>query len=259
MEPGREAAHGDVVSLLASKDAEIAALAARVSELEGLVAALHAQLGRDSANSGKPPSSDSPFTKKPAAKRSVRTRSGRPQGKQPGAPSATLRLIDDPDDTITHTPPVCAGCGAGLADAAVFGVCRRQVVDVPPAPPRPYVTEHRVQSRTCAACGTVTEASAPAVASGRVQYGPGVKARAAWLTCGHFLPVRRARGVLQCAAGVHGVARVGRRAACPGRPTARDPVPAACAGLIAASPVAHADETTARAAGAADLPARGAW
>ena len=88
MGPGREAAHGDVVSLLAAKDVENAALrgeiaavrnenaalAARVSELEGRVAALHAQLGRDSANSGKPTSSDSPFTKKPAAKRSVRTR-----------------------------------------------------------------------------------------------------------------------------------------------------------------------------------------
>ena len=80
MRSGREAAHDDVVSLLAAKDAEIAALAARVTELEGLVAALQAQLGRDSANSGKPPSSDSPFTKKPAAKRSVRTRSGKPQG-----------------------------------------------------------------------------------------------------------------------------------------------------------------------------------
>ena len=82
MEAGREA-HDDVVSLLAAKDAENAALRgeiaavrnenaallARVSELEGLVAALQAQLGRDSANSGKPPSSDSPFTKKPAAKR----------------------------------------------------------------------------------------------------------------------------------------------------------------------------------------------
>jgi len=215
MEPGREAAHGDVVSLLAAKDAEIAALRseiaavrnenaallARVTELEGLVAALQAQLGRDSANSGKPPSSDSPFTKKPAAKRSVRTRSGKPRGKQPGAPSATLRLIDDPDDTITHTPPVCAGCGDDLADAEVFGVCRRQVFDVPPPPPRPYVTEHRVQSRTCGGCGTVTEATAPAVASGRVQYGPGVKARAAWLTCAHFLPVRRARRVLNALLG----------------------------------------------------------
>ena len=76
--PVREAAHGDVASLLAAKDAENAALRAentallaRLTELEGLVAALQAQLGRDSSNSGKPPSSDSPFTKKPAAKRSV--------------------------------------------------------------------------------------------------------------------------------------------------------------------------------------------
>ena len=44
-------------------------------------------------------------------------------------------------------------------DAEVFGVCRRQVFDVPPPPPRPYVTEHRVQSRTCGGCGTVTEAT----------------------------------------------------------------------------------------------------
>src|SRR3979490_2709940 len=139
MGSGREAAHDDVVSLLAAKDAEIAAvrgentaLLARVRELEGLVAALHAQLGRDSSNSGKPPSSDSPFTKKPAAKRSMRTRSGKPRGRQPGAPGATLRLIDHPDDTITHTPPVCAGCGDGLADAEVFGVCGHQGVDLPP-------------------------------------------------------------------------------------------------------------------------------
>src|SRR5437588_468937 len=75
---------------------ENAALRTRLTELEGLVAALHAQLGRDSSNSGKPPSSDSPFTKKPAPKRSSRTRSGKPHGKQPGAPSATLRLTDHP-------------------------------------------------------------------------------------------------------------------------------------------------------------------
>ena len=150
MGSGREA-HEDVVSLLAAKDAEIAALVARVRELEGLVAALHAQLGRDSSNSGKPPSSDSPFTKKPAAKRSVRTRSGKPQGKQPGAPSATLRLIDDPDDTITHIPPVCAGCGDGLADAEVFGVCRHQVVDLPPpvgAENRVTTSDQRVRGQT---------------------------------------------------------------------------------------------------------------
>jgi transposase len=250
MEPGPEAAHEDVVSLLAAKDAQIAMLLARVTELEGLVAALHAQLGRDSSNSGKPPSSDSPFVKKPAPKRSSRTRSGKSQGKQPGAPSATLRLIDDPDDTITHTPPLCAGCGQDLAGAEMFGVCRHQVFDVPPPPPRPYVTEHRAVAKTCGWCGTTTEATVPGVASGRVQYGPGVRARAAWLTCAHFLPVRRARRVLNALLGftVSDGWVAGLRAQAARLLTDRF-LPHVRA-LIAAAPVAHADETTARAASA---------
>ena len=69
MESGREAAHDEVVSLLAIKDAEIAALAARVTELEGLVAALQARLGRDSSNSGNHRRSDSPFAQSPARQR----------------------------------------------------------------------------------------------------------------------------------------------------------------------------------------------
>jgi hypothetical protein len=116
MGSGPYAVGDDVASLLAAKDAHIAAqagentaLLARLTKLEGLVAALQAQLGRDSTNSGKPPSSDSPFTKKPAPRRSMRIRSGKAQGKQPGASGATLGLVEDPDDTITHTPAVCAG------------------------------------------------------------------------------------------------------------------------------------------------------
>lgn len=254
MGSGPEATREGIASLLAAKDAENTALRdenaillARLTELEGLVAALYAQLGRDSSNSGRPPSSDSPFVKKPAPKRSMRTRSGKSQGKQPGASSATLRLVDDPDDTITYTPPVCVGCGDSLADAAVFGVCRHQVFDVPPPPPRPYVTEHRAVAKTCSGCGSTTEATVPGVASGRVQYGPGVKARAAWLTCAHFLPVRRARRVLNALLGFTvsdgWVAGLRAQAA---RLLEERFLPHVRA-LIAAASVAHADETTARA------------
>jgi transposase len=262
MESSAGAAHDEESWLPDAKDTENRALRdqnmalrqentillARLTELESVVAALQAQLGRDSSNSGKPPSWDSPFTKKPAAKRSMRTRSGKPQGKQPGASSATLRLVDDPDDTITYTPPMCAGCGKDLADAEIFGVCRHQVFDVPPTPPRRYVTEHQAVAKTCSGCGITTEAPVPGVVVGRVQYGPGVKARAAWLTCAHFLPVRRARRVLNALLGftVSDGWVAGLRAQAAWLleqrfvPQVRE--------LIAGAPVAHADETTARAA-----------
>jgi transposase len=73
--------------------------------------------------------------------------------------------------------------------------------DVPPEPPRPHVTEHQMVAKTCAGCGSTTEAAAGDGAAGRVQYGPGITARAAWLTCAHFLPVRRARLVLNALLG----------------------------------------------------------
>ena len=67
---------------------------------------------------------------------------------------------------------------------------------------RPHVVEHRVVARTCGACGTTTEGPTGGVPAGRVQYGPGVGARAAWLTSAHFLPVRRARSVLNALCGL---------------------------------------------------------
>ena len=77
---------------------QVAALAAQVEELQRL-------LGKDSSNSSRPPSSDSPYKKKPKD-RSLRGRSGRKPGKQPGAQSSTLKQADSPDDTVECGPPV---------------------------------------------------------------------------------------------------------------------------------------------------------
>jgi transposase len=250
VESGAELTRDELLVLLAARDAEIAARDVRLAELWARIEHLEALLRKDSSNSGKPPSSDSPFEKKPAAKRSSRARSGRRPGKQPGGGSSTLRQVAEPDVVVLCPPSCCAGCGNALADAAVFAMNRHQVVDVP-EPPKPHVTEYQVQSRACAGCGTVTEGRSPAGAGGRVQYGPGVKARAAWLTCGQFLPVRRAARVLGALLGVHVStgfaasvrAQAARLLEAPGGflDRVRD--------LIRGAPVAHADETTARAEG----------
>jgi len=171
---------------LTERDRQVADLADRVSQLER-------KAGRDSSTSGKPPSSDSPYTKarKKPRDRSLRTKTGRKPGKQPGTGSSTLEQVPDPDERVLCPPECCRGCGAGLAGAPVVGVNARQVFDPPPPPPRPRVTEYQVQARRCGGCGTVTEGTAPAGAAGRAQYGPRAHAHAADLVCGNHIPVAR--------------------------------------------------------------------
>jgi transposase len=136
---------------------------------------LKARLGQDSSNSSKPPSSDG--LSKPAPK-SLRTRSGRRPGGQPGHEGRTLRQVGDPHVRIVHEPVGCGGCGHDLGAAPVAGVAVRQVFDLPDIGVR--VTEHRLVSRRCG-CGQVTSGRAPDGVDAPVQYGPGAQAAAVYL------------------------------------------------------------------------------
>ena len=99
---------------------QIAALVARVQELE-------ARLAKDSHNSGKPPSSDGLARKT----KSLRKKSGKKPGGQLGHRGETLRLVAVPDVVEEHRPQVCSACQAPLdAQAPVVLRERRQVQDV---------------------------------------------------------------------------------------------------------------------------------
>lgn len=241
-----EAANAWLRELLAVKDAELAAARQQIVALGERVAELERRLGRDSSTSSRPPSSDSPFARKPRD-RSLRGRSGRRPGKQPGARSAALRLSPRPDLTVVCAPEACSGCGAGLAGAPVAGVQRRQVVEVAPAPP-PVVTEYQVQARACRACGAVTAGAAPEGVTGRVQYGPRAHAVVAALACGHHVPIARAARLAGELAGLSvsagWAAGVRRKAA-----ARLGPFTDHVRGLLRQAGVLYADETPARAAG----------
>src|SRR6266545_2076096 len=234
---------------LAARDALIAGLRSQVAVLGDRVAQLERQAGRDSSNSNRPPSSDSPYAKKPrtVTGRSLGGRSGRRPGKQPGEPGVTLAQVGDPDRIVVCAPDRCAGCGHELGDTPVAGEHKRQVLEAPP-PLRPVVTEYRVQARVCLVCGVTSVGQAPGFASGRAQSGPGVHAHAANLTVANHVPVGRAAGLLGARLGVGG--SVGLVAGVRGRAAGLlEPFMARVGALLGQAGVLGVDETPGRAAG----------
>jgi hypothetical protein len=162
---GSQPSYEELASLVVELRGALGAALARIADLE-------AQLKQNSKNSSKPPSSDSPFVK-PAPK-SLRGRSGRKPGGQPGHEGRTLMQVQRPDQMIRHEPKHCGGCGAGLTTKAVrVGMDVRQVFDIPKIAVR--VVEHRVISRRCG-CGVTTAATAPEGIAAPASYGPNVAA-----------------------------------------------------------------------------------
>ena len=242
-------------------------LSAQVVELERIVreqgdeiAELKRRSLADSSNSSRPPSSDAPWSKKPARKRSSRTRSGRKPGKQPGASSSSRSLLEGVDDTVEIQPDRCQRCDTSLAGAEESGRQRRQVVDVRPAPP-PRVTEYQRVSKVCPCCGAVTtpgwddeavlveHADTVAAPGSPVRIGPETVARAALLTCAHYLPVGRARDLLEALTAID--VSTGFLAGIRGRAARRleKKFLGHMQKLLVSAPLLHADETPGRAAG----------
>lgn len=181
---GFEATFALVESLLH----EIDALSSRVQQLED-------RLAKNSRNSSKPPSSDSPVKPKP---KSLRQRSSKKPGGQKGHPGRTLSLVENPRHIVVHSPEECEGCGESLSEVTTSGYYeRRQVVDTPPRLTL-EVTEHRAQRKSCPGCGWTTEAPFPEEASARVvSYGPGIKALMVYLMKYQLLPYERASGLIR--------------------------------------------------------------
>jgi transposase len=250
----------ELLALVSAQAKTIEVLTARLDAVVAENVELRRRLAADSSNSSRPPSSDAPWEKKPAKKRSSRGRSGRKPGKQPGSSSSSRSLIDDPDETVVIEPHCCRGCACSLDDAAETGRERRQVVDASPVPP-PEVTEYQRVSKVCPGCGTVTTPGWDEVDAGDprrdvvagpgspVRIGPETLARAALLTCGHFLPVGRSRQLLQALAGID--VSTGLLAGIRGRAARKleKQFLAHVRNLLASAPVLHADETGGRAAG----------
>lgn len=185
-ELGPDAVVSLVQALVGKFETQVQALNERVRELE-------IRLAKDSRNSHKPPSSDEPTFRRKAPK-SLRKRSGKKPGGQPGHTGCTRLQVEKPNAVHPHVPLNCAQCGDDLQGVDARLVQRRQVVDLPPL--RLHVHEHQVHDRQCPGCGHTTRAAFPAGVDEPVQYGPAVLGLGVYLQAFQLIPYGRAAGLI---------------------------------------------------------------
>jgi transposase len=125
-----EMSRDELITLVAQRDARIAAMAGQLSELieanevlADKLARLEHLLSRNSKNSSSPPSKDDDPGKTPPQ---VSKRRGggpvRSRGKQPGAAGANLAWTESPDERSDRFPEGRCECGHDLAGASDLGV-----------------------------------------------------------------------------------------------------------------------------------------
>lgn len=215
-------------------------LKTKLEELEAENAELKRRLGLNSRNSSQPPSADGLDRPPP---RSMRGKSGRRPGKQPGSPGAGLVQVADPDLRVRHFPSSCGGCSRRLNRSRQVGdPVRRQVFDLPEM--KVVVTEHLLHALACG-CGRVTRADAPVGVSAPAVYGPVVTSFAAYLSVQHHIPVARITEVLADIAGIE-VSSGWVTEACKRAEQAVAGANEAIKNAIAGAGVAHFDESVTR-------------
>lgn len=140
---------------------------------------------KNSGNSHIPPSVD---LGKPKRNQSLREKSGKKAGGQPGHQGSTLAFSDTPDEIIVHAPQYCHHCGDDLTNIPAIALSKRQVIDIP----KPVVicTEHRTFSKTCS-CGHITKGEFPVNVNANIQYGSHIEALTAYLNVRQYMPFAR--------------------------------------------------------------------
>ena len=215
---------------------DFASLQERAQQLED-------EKAKTSRTSHKPPSSDGLAKPKP---KSLRKKSNRPTGGQPGHLGHTLRMEENPDRIVVHRVEKCSGCGVSLAGQQPERIECRQVFDLPD--PKLEITEHQGEVKTCQ-CGCVNRGTFPPEVTAPVQYGKRIKSVAVYFAEYQLLPFDRLteimRDIFACQSFSQGTL-ANFKSDCSER---LEPVEEIIRKMVATAPVVGVDETGMRAIG----------
>lgn len=176
-----------IILRLTQVESENADLRAQNAILRSENTLLRSQLGQNSSNSHKPPTSDG-LTKQPAIPRLK----GGKTGGQLGHEGQTLKMSSQIDKTVIHKPTACTGCGKSLTNQ-IFMLCeKRQVFEIPE--PKLIVTQHE-QYRCQCTCGCQNWGTFPTSIKAPIQYGSNARTFASLLNQRYLLPFNQVSSI----------------------------------------------------------------
>jgi len=140
---------------------------------------------KNSNNSSIPPSQDE---NRPKRNQSLRQKSGKKTGGQPGHKGSTLKISSSPDQIKKLIPSYCNNCGNDLDDKASRLSSRRQIIELPVI--KPITIEYQNYEKRCS-CGHLQKGSYPCEVTNHVQYGASVEAIVGYLSVYQYMPFKR--------------------------------------------------------------------
>ena len=140
---------------------------------------------KNSGNSSIPPSQDE---NRPKKNQSLREKSDKKAGGQPGHKGTTLTFTGVVDTVIKHQPSVCTHCGISLLNSSEQLVSTRKVLDIPPIVLS--CTEHQLYQKQCS-CGCIVQGNYPAHITSTLQYGQHIEALVSYLHARQYVPYQR--------------------------------------------------------------------
>jgi transposase len=170
-----------------------------VTHQEQVIAQLRTQLGQNSSNSHRPPSTDGPKARRERQKRkkkpSKRKRGGQPSRKGTNRRLVAPELVDNVEPCV---PDECRHCQAALTGTDAEPQ-RHQVADVPII--KPLITEYQLHKLTCDKCGKNTRGQLPENVSWS-HFGPVASALATTLRADSRLSLERTQKLMAAVFGL---------------------------------------------------------
>ncbi len=169
----------EIIELFLKLQEQMIGLANKIVWLEN-------QLGKNSHNSSKPPSTDG-FNRPPKIIPNNREKTERKAGGQEGHKGHTLEFATKPDEIIIHQTSHCLVCGKQFTEEGVLYE-RRQTVEIPPISLR-YI-EHQAYDHHCC-CGERTRTPFPEEIPPGIHYGATVQGLALYEQVHQLQPAER--------------------------------------------------------------------